>query len=550
MTRDEIRTDSAMPTSTSPASTAPWALTAAEALDRFRTKQLSPVEYLESLIGRITAEDERINAVTEVVEEAVTSAREAEAFYANATADELAEAAADRPLLGLPVIAKEKHALAGRGLTQGLLHERETIAEADAAIIRRIRRAGGYVHARATSPEFSCATITHSPMWGVTRNPWNPDLSPGGSSGGSGAALAAGFAPLATASDIAGSTRLPAAFTGTVGFKAPYGRVPGAQPLAADWYRGDGPMARTVADTALLARVMVGLDASDHATIDSTGFLADFDPAEAADRLRGRRVALCVRLGDFPVGKDIEANTRAVASALESAGAVVEEIELPWTSERIFETAFTHFGNLLAPAMRAATRGHEDTLADYTLRFMADAEAVAARRTQYEGLAMEAQIQAELASAMDGFDVLLAPTSAVAGLAADGSYLDGITIGADGVGREAAGSGESATAGNGGAAGFAGSGGAAGNGSAAESGGNGGRTTGDGVRLDHYWQAHMTMPFNICNRVPIVGVPSGMAGCGIPTGVQVIAHPFDDVRAFEVAAAIEQLMPWTGLAPE
>jgi hypothetical protein len=101
----------------------------------------------------------------------------------------------------------------------------------------------------------------------------------------------------------------------------------------------------------------------------------------------------------------------------------------------------------------------------------------------------------------------------------------------------------SATAGNGGAAGFAGSGGAAGNGSAAESGGNGGRTTGDGERLDHYWQAHMTMPFNICNRVPIVNVPSGMADCGIPTGVQVIAHPFDDTRAFDVAAAIEQLMP-------
>jgi aspartyl-tRNA(Asn)/glutamyl-tRNA(Gln) amidotransferase subunit A len=101
-----------------------WTLSATEALARFRTKELSPVEYLEALIGRITAEDERINAVTEVVEEAVTSAREAERFYANAAADDLAEAAATRPLLGLPVIAKEKHAIAGRSLTQGLIHER------------------------------------------------------------------------------------------------------------------------------------------------------------------------------------------------------------------------------------------------------------------------------------------------------------------------------------------------------------------------------------------------------------------------------------------
>src|SRR5699024_9051040 len=120
-----------------------WTLSATEALARFRTKELSPVEYLEALIGRITAEDERINAA----------------------AADLAEAAVTRPLLGLPVIAKEKHAIAGRSLTQGLIHERETIAGSDAAIIARIREAGGFVHARSTSPEFSCATITHSPMW-------------------------------------------------------------------------------------------------------------------------------------------------------------------------------------------------------------------------------------------------------------------------------------------------------------------------------------------------------------------------------------------------
>jgi aspartyl-tRNA(Asn)/glutamyl-tRNA(Gln) amidotransferase subunit A len=507
----------------------PWTLSATEALARFRSKELSPVEYLEAHIGRITQFDDQVNAVTEVLEDAITAAREAEKFYAGATDDDLAEAAAARPLLGLPVIAKEKHGIAGRTLTQGLIHERDTVADHDASIIARIRAAGGYIHARSTSPEFSCATVTHSPMWGVTRNPWNPDLSPGGSSGGSASALAAGFAPLATASDIAGSTRLPAAFTGTVGYKAPYGRIPGAQPLAADWYRGDGPMARTVADTSLLARVMVGLDESDHATIASPGFLANMEStlAEEVDRIRGRRVALCVRLGDFPVGKDIEANTRAVASALESAGAIVEEIELPWTAERIFETAFTHFGNILAPAMREATRGREDTLADYTRRFMDDAEAVAGHRSLYDGIVMEAQIQAELAAAMDGVDVLLAPTSAVAGLGADASYLDGITIGADGVGREVAGSGEGGT------------GVAPGKGGTADS----------GIRLEHYWQAHMTVPFNICNRVPIVDVPSGMADCGIPTGVQVIARPYDDRTAFTVAAAIERLRPWTSLAP-
>src|SRR4029450_5628467 len=105
------------------------------------------------------------------------------------------------------------------------------------------------IRARTATTEFSCATVTHSRMWGVTRNPWNLACTPGGSSGGAGASLAAGTTTLATASDIAGSTRVPAGFTGTVGYKAPYGRIPGMPPLSADWYRGDGPMARTMADT-------------------------------------------------------------------------------------------------------------------------------------------------------------------------------------------------------------------------------------------------------------------------------------------------------------
>src|SRR5699024_6639265 len=148
---------------------------------------------------------------------------------------------------------------------------------------------------------------------------------------------------------------------------APYGRVPGAQPLAADWYRGDGPMARTVADAALLARVMVGLHPSDHATIDSTGFLDGFDPTsvEAADRLRGRRVALCLRVGDFPVGEDILANTRTVASALESAGAFVEEFVLPWTAVRVFETAIIHFCQFWETGMHEYHGVQQDTIADY-----------------------------------------------------------------------------------------------------------------------------------------------------------------------------------------
>ena len=107
-------------------------------------------------------------------------------------------------------------------------------------------------------PEFSCAPFTHSALWGVTRNPWDPELSPGGSSGGSGAALAAGETLLATGSDIGGSIRIPASLCGVVGFKPPFGRVPGMPPFNSDTYCADGPMGRSVADVALLQNVLAG----------------------------------------------------------------------------------------------------------------------------------------------------------------------------------------------------------------------------------------------------------------------------------------------------
>ncbi len=465
-------------------------LDAGTALRLFRRRELSPVELMDAVIARTEQVNSGINALTETLfDEARRTARQAATAYARGRGL--------TPLLGLPVAAKEKHGLAGHTLSQGLIAQKDVIAAEDHPVIARIRAAGGIIHARTTTPEYSCATVTHSPLWGITRNPWNPRYSPGGSSGGAGAALAAGLAPLATASDIAGSTRLPASFTGTVGFKAPYGRIPGLAPLSADHYRGDGPMARTVADAALLANVMAGRHPRDHTS------LADGAPVSAgsgAEAARGMRIALCIRLGNYPVASDVEANTRTVAAALRDAGAVVEEVELPWTTEFISRTMFTHFGYLLGPAMEDETDGTEDQLAPYTRQFMADARSAAKANRFVDGIRAETQIQAQLASAMAGFDALLCPASAVPALEAEEMYLDGIDAG--------------------------------------------------GVHLEHYWQGHMTGPFNIANRCPVLAVPSGMADCGIPTGVQIVGHPFDDNPVFKVGTAVEALLPWERRRPE
>ena len=470
-------------------------LDAATALRLFRARELSPVELMEAVIARTEAVNGEMNALTETLfEEALPVARQAAAKYARGRDI--------TPLLGLPVAAKEKHGLKGRRLSQGLMARKDELAAEDHPVIDRIRRAGGIIHARTTTPEYSCATVTHSQLWGVTRNPWNLHFSPGGSSGGSGAALAAGLAPLATASDIAGSTRLPASFTGTVGYKAPYGRIPGLAPLSADHYRGDGPMARTVADTALLANVMAGRHPGDHTSLADLPGMAvpGRETSDGGTSVLGMRIALCIRLGNYPVAPDVEANTRAVAAALRDAGAVIEEVALPWTTESISRTMFTHFGYLLGPAMEDETEGSTELLAPYTRRFMADARRAAEENRYLEGIRAETRLQAELAAAMSGFDALICPASAVAALDADGMYLEGIETG--------------------------------------------------GLQLEHYWQGHMTAPFNIANRCPVLAVPSGMADCGIPTGVQIVGHPYDDATVFRVGAAVEAVRPWAARRPD
>lgn len=144
--------------------------------------------------------------------------------------------------------------------------------------------------------------------------------------------------------------------------------------------------------------------------------------------------------------------------------------------------------------MEDATRGAESQLAAYTVQFMADARAAAADTRFLDGLIGETRIQSELAAVMTGFDALICPTSAAAALTADGDYLDGISVG--------------------------------------------------GEQLEHYWQAHMTVPFNIANCCPVLAVPSGVADCGIPTGIQIVGHPFDDDMVFRIGAAVEKVRPW------
>ncbi|WP_067139555.1 amidase [Microtetraspora malaysiensis] len=458
-------------------------LPATEALRLFRSRELSPVELMAAVIDRAEAVEPQVNALSErTFEEALLQAKQAERAYRDGS---------PRPLEGLPVAAKDEQPIAGRLATDGSLAYAGHVAEVTHPIIERIVAAGGIIHARTTTPEFCCAGFTHSKLWGITRNPWNLDYSPGGSSGGSGAALASGTAMLATGSDIGGSIRLPAANTGTVGFKPPYGRVPAMPPFNLDHYCHDGPMARTVADCALLQNTIVGPHPHD---------VVSLRPAvRIPDRLgdvTGMRVAYAPSLGDWEIEPEIAANTEAVADALREAGAIVEEVAVGLRRADVMRAAFIHFGAIFGPMVGRVAAEHGDLLNPYALAFAADAaRAMEEPGAFLTGLEIEAAIYRPIGELLDRYDALICPTTGASGLRAGEEYVDT-------------------------------------------------KLSVNGVELDHYLEYSLTTVFNIASRCPVLNVPSGRASNGVPTGVQIVGRGYDDATVFHVGTAVEHVRPW------
>ncbi|MFI6585635.1 amidase [Embleya sp. NPDC050493] len=459
---------------------------ATEALAAFRARELSPVELLDAVVERARAVEPVVNAVVETLhEQAYEAAREAERRYAGRGGGD------PRALEGIPVAAKEEHPIEGHPLRLGSLLHVDDVADVTHPVIERIVAAGGIVHTRVSTPEYCAAGFTHSKLWGVTRNPWNPEYSCGGSSGGSGAALAAGYAPLATGSDIGGSIRIPSSFNGVVGFKPPFGRVPALPPYSLDQYCHDGPMARTVADCALLENVIAGPWKGDVVSIRPKLVLPQtYAGARGAE---GMRIALCLNLGDYRLDPDVEANTRAAAEALRAAGAIVEEVELGWTQDLIHRAAMAHFAGIMGAEAAEAVAAAPDLVNPY-LRAFAD-QAAAVRTSFIEGLELEGEIYRELGELLDRFDAMICPTTVIPAFVADEDYTRN-------------------------------------------------RVVVDGVELDFYLMAAMTLPFSICSRVPVLAVPSGFASNGVPTGVQIVGRTYDDESVFRVGAALEEVRPW------
>jgi len=305
---------------------------------------------VQAHLDRIQAINPKLNAIVTVASDALEAARRAEA--AVLAGDELG------PLHGVPFTAKDSIDTAGVPTQRGSPIFKGRIPAADATSVARLKKAGAILLAKTNLPEFSYSTETDNLLTGRANNPWNLDRTPGGSSGGESAAIAAGLSPFGLGSDLAISIRGPAAQTGIVGLKATHGRIP----MTGLWSRAPrrfwhvGPMARSVRDIALAYSILAGPDGADGFSTSPLGF----DAGVGAAPRRSLRVGWLMEPGFGPIDAEVAATVQAAAEALHGAGCLVEPVRIP-ALER--DNALDVFNTLhvmeMKPAFKEATAGHE-----------------------------------------------------------------------------------------------------------------------------------------------------------------------------------------------
>ncbi len=453
-------------------------LSARDVLAKFAAKDISPLEYLDTLIERTEQVNSEINAYTETFfDEARHQAKQAETAYVQGKA---------RPMEGLPVAIKDVHRMAGKKTTQGSITLKDHIDDVSDPMIERMEAAGAIFHARTTTPEFCLSGVCNSKLWGVTRNPFNLEFGPGGSSGGSAAALAAGMTPLATGTDIGGSIRIPASSCGLTGYKPPHGRNPDGPPANFDRYNHCGFLARNVGDIALGQNIVSGPHPLDH---DSLRDRVDVPLAQGAAPLR---IALSMDLGYVPLDDDVRQNTMDAVEALRASGCVVEAVDLdwgPWVDEASMRwfTAM-HFGRI--PLWKA--KDQREVLTHYAT---AAADLAAELGQDDVALSWEAQhrMYQTLGPVLANYDVLITPTISVGAVRAEHDPV-GPTL-------EVA-----------------------------------------GLRVDGEYGWLLTHQFNMQHNCPVISLPTGRDRFGVPTGLQIVAPTFDDLALFRAAYTYEHAM--------
>ncbi len=460
-------------------------LPALEVAELIRRKAISPVEVVDALLARIERVNRTLNCFcTVAADEARDAAQAAEVTVM--TGEPLG------PLHGVPVSVKDLIFTRRIPTMAGSRLFADHVPEEDAVSVERLKSAGAIVLGKTTTPEFGHKGATDSPLCGITRNPWNPALTPGGSSGGAAAAIAAGLGPLALGTDGGGSIRVPASFCGIYGLKPSFGRVP-SYPKLPGWHGVSvlGPMTRTVRDAAVMLDVMAGPDDRDMHSLPAEVGPPFRDACEGG--IAGLSAGWSPDLGYARVDTEVAELCAAAAEQLESLGCHVEVVTPGWDDpEEIFRVkaaaeSFAAWGDrlddsaeLLDPTfVRLLEFGRTITLEQYlrvTLRL--------------------SDLWTDVQRFLARFDLLLTPTVAV----------PPFEVGLPGV-KEI-------------------------NGEAASPLG---------------WMP-FCFPFNLTGQ-PAATVPVGFTRAGLPVGLQIVGRRHAERTVLAASAAFEAACPWAGRRP-
>ncbi len=455
----------------------PHEMNAADLSAAFEARALSPVEVTQSCLGRIEALDSGINAFCHIdVHAAETMAEASEARWM--------EGVPLSPLDGVPVAIKDLLLTKGWPTRRGSLTvDPKGPWTEDAPSVARLREAGAVLIGKTTTPEFGWKGATDSPLTGTTRNPWNRNTTPGGSSGGSAAAVAARFAPLALGTDGGGSIRIPASFTGTFGLKPSFGRVP-AYPLSPfGTVAHVGPMSRDVRSSAMLMNVITKPDARDWTALPHMPM--DY-AAELDFPLRGKRIAFSPRLGFLKrIDAEVEALVAAAVKRLEGLGAHVELADPPKADAAdIFQKIWWSGAGYLLADLSAQQRDQLDP----GLRNMADVGSTFSKKQFMDANAARGVYGSQMNVFMERYDFLVTPSLATTAFAVNQlSPLD------------------------------------------------------DDGKAWMGWTP-FSYPFNLTQQ-PAASVPCGFAANGLPVGLQIVGRMFDDRGVLAAAYAYEQADP-------
>ncbi len=457
-----------------------------------RNRHVSPVEVVQAVITRMQHVDPLVFAFCTPVPEWALQ-------QAHALEQRIMRGEDVGPLAGVPIGVKDLIPTQGIRTMSGSMAYKDFVPDEDDVSVERIRKADAIILGKTSASEFGYSAEGKSPVSAATRNPWNLEMTPGGSSAGSAVAVATGMGPVALGSDGGGSIRIPAAFCGIFGCKASMGRVPlypsgrdERYPGLSSWESVEhvGPLSRTVLDAALMMSILAGPDDRDrhslpHDGLNWTGGLSD--------SLKGKRVALTLNWGYLAVDPGVAAMISNAARLFESElGCIVEEDQPGW------EDPADAFAALIAletdlKAMRAMAEQYEDSMSSHLLEFLRHpwtaedlTNAIVARKA----------INNKMWRFMRQYDLILTPTTAVApfDLGIEGPEII--------AGRRVP-----PTA----------------------------------------WQG-FTFPINMTGQ-PAASVPVGLTTSGLPVGMQIIGRRLEDLLVLQAARLFEQVLPWQNMWP-